>query len=307
MTNPLFSLPLCSARLQHAPTSASLSVLSTVCSNEMETLGLSSLQRNDEACKAVPSTLKYHPDHGVRGRGSAGDLQCTMPSHSMVGDLQFVEISITNHPASPAVVFVHPTSQPMTQVSETQLGSPASLPYHPFPSQPYTSTSSCSSSLPSSSSSSSSSSNLRPPGPPVYPSHVVDGGGGTLVSIPPMVNDGDPITQHFQTPTPAQHHHLVHPQPVMHGNPLSLPPALVPFSSVLPPQAPTRPPTDPSSLSPHHCRIVHPVPLAPKPEPVSPGSLMTPSCFFSANNSPSPVPWWLAGSLVQWVAVVQRK
>ena len=29
--------------------------------------------------------------------------------------------------------------------------------------------------------------------PPVYPSHVVDGGGGTLVTIPPMVNDNDPL------------------------------------------------------------------------------------------------------------------
>ena len=40
--------------------------------------------------------------------------------------------------------------------------------------------------------------------PPVYPSHVVDGGGGTLVSIPPMVNDGDPITQHSLLPTREQ-------------------------------------------------------------------------------------------------------
>ena len=277
----------------------------------METLGLSSLQRNIEACKAAPGALKFHPDHGVRDGGSAGDpfvhVQCTTPSHSMVGDLQFDEISSTNHPASTAVVFVHPTPQPMTQVSEMQLGSPASLSYHPsFPSQPYTisyskspfncdlftSSSSCSSSLPSSSSSS----NLRPPGPPIYPPHVVDGGGGTLVSIPPMVNDGDPITRHFQTPAPAQHHHLVHPQPVMYGSPLSLPPPLVPVSSVLPPQAPTRPPPDPS-LSPHHPLIVHPVPLAPKPEPVSPCSLTAPSCLFSANSSPSPVPWWPAGSV----------
>ena len=108
---------------------------------------------------------------------------------------------------------------------------------------------------------------------------------------------GCTITQHFQTPTPAQHHHLVHPQPVMHGSPLSLHPPLVPVSSVLPPQAPTRPPPDPSSLSPHHCRIVHPVPLTPKVEPLSPGSLTAPSCFFSTNNSSSPVPWWLAGSV----------
>ena len=234
--SPLFSLPFAAhiynMHRRRLP-------FRTYCRNEMETLGLLSLQRNDEA-------LKYHPDHGVRGRGSAGDLQCTMPSHSMVGDLQFDEISNTNHPASPAVVFVHPTSQPMTQVSET---------------------------------------------------HIVNGGGGTLVSIPPMMNDGDPITQHFQTPSPAQHHHLVHPQPVMHDSPLSLPPPLVPVSSVLPPQAPTRPPPDPSSLSPHHCWNVHPVPLTPKPEPLSPGFLTAPSCFFSANNSSPSVPWWPAGSV----------
>ena len=252
-----------------------LELLSSVCTMQQQDL---SAQLSKHDFKFMKSSSFDSPDlansvhHG--------------PSSQPLNDLQFDEISSTQPGSSTAVVYVNPPSSQLQllacsgNVSALSPSISYAFPSPPYSAQfSYTKTPFMCEIHPSS---------TIPP-PPCYSSSVngislstgvhEDGTGSAVSDSPdPAATsslNGDPTTRHYIQQQSLQHH--------LHGDPISLPPPLVPVCSNLSSSQPT-------------VAVHPPPPLIPKVEPRSPAcSSFAPPCSysdFSSASSLSPAPWW---------------